>query len=334
MASSKRRLSTVARKNDMRLDEAQARFLDHHRGLNHSAHQLRHYGRTFDDFDRFLTATRRTKTTASLTTPIFESYAVWLKNQPRVVWRGSTVRSMVGVAGQLKDLRAFVRWLYNEGELDRLVQVPRPKVPRHLFPILSDQELAQLWQSPYLAKRSEAATRNRAIFALLLDTGMRLGECAGLTPAQIFPGFVRVVGKGDKERLCPITPEAAHYVHEWMTIRQTLPELPDDPTGPTVFQMTSHGIGQVLDRLSAATGVKVFPHKIRHTSATLMLRRGIDLYTVKQILGHSSITTTEGYLSLCPEDIRAKHQTGSPFLALTSMLPKEETPLPRKRRLR
>lgn len=334
MASSKRRLSTTARKNDMRLDEAQSRFLEHHRALNHSAHQLRHYGRTFEDFDRFLTKTRRAKTTASLTTPIFESYSVWLKNEPRVLWRGSTVRSMVGVAGELKDLRAFVRWLHAEGVLERPVQVPRPKVPRHLFPVLSDEELAKLWQSPYLAKRSEAATRNRAIFALLLDTGMRLGECAGLTPAHIFPGFVRVLGKGDKERLCPITPEAALYLTEWMTIRMTLPELPDDPTGPTVFQMTGHGIGQVLDRLSKATGIQIFPHKVRHTSATLMLRRGMDLYTVKTILGHSSITTTEGYLSLCPEDIRAKHASGSPFLALTSMLPKEEPPLPKKRRLR
>ncbi|HET8631504.1 MAG TPA: hypothetical protein VFL91_29115, partial [Thermomicrobiales bacterium] len=85
----------------MRLEEAKTRFLDHHRAMNHSAKQIKHYEVTFKDFDRFLTTTKRTKTTATLTTATFEAFASWLKEQPRQMWRGSTVRSMVGVAGHL-----------------------------------------------------------------------------------------------------------------------------------------------------------------------------------------------------------------------------------------
>lgn len=334
MPSSGRRLSRAARIETMRLEEAKTRFLDHHRAMNHSAKQIKHYEVTFKDFDRFLTTTKRTKTTATLTTATFEAFASWLKEQPRQMWRGSTVRSMVGVAGHLKDLRAFVRWATEEELVAERVKVPKPKVPSRLFPILTDAELAKLWQCHFLAKPGEAAVRNRAIFALLLDTGMRLGECAMVTPAHLYPGFVRVVGKGDKERLCPLTDEAAGYLHEWLKVRERFGELPDDPTAHTIFQLTDHGVAQVIDRLARASGVNVFPHKIRHTAATLMLRRGMDLYTVKTILGHSSITTTEAYLSLCPDDIRAKHATGSPFLAMTAMLPQEERPLPKKRRLR
>ncbi|HET8627555.1 MAG TPA: hypothetical protein VFL91_09055, partial [Thermomicrobiales bacterium] len=64
----------------MRLDDTQARFLEHHRSLNHSIHQILHYQATFRDFDRYLTYSRRPKTTASLTPTVFEAYTVWLKN--------------------------------------------------------------------------------------------------------------------------------------------------------------------------------------------------------------------------------------------------------------
>lgn len=318
----------------MRLEEAKTRFLDHHRAMNHSAKQIKHYEVTFKDFDRFLTTTKRTKTTATLTTATFEAFAAWLNDQPRQCWRGSTVRSMVGVAGHLKDLRAFVGWAHDEEVLLEPVKGPKPKVPQRLFPILTDEELPRLWRCPFLTRRGGAGLRSWAIFALLLDTGMRLGECAMATPAHLYPGFVRVVGKGDKERLCPLTDEAAGYLHDWLKVRERLGELEDAPTAHTVFQLTDHGVAQVIDRLAKASGVNVFPRKIRHTAATLMLRRGMDLDTVKTILGHSSITTTEGYLSLCPDDIRATHATGSPFLAMTAMLPQEQRPLPKKRRLR
>jgi integrase/recombinase XerC len=151
---------------------------------------------------------------------------------------------------------------------------------------------------------------------LLRDTGIRLSECATLTPAHVYAGFVRVVGKGDKERLCPLTDEVASQLMDWLKVRVRQGELPHDSTAKLIFQLTNHGVAQVIERLA---------------KAMLMLRRRTDLYTVKTILGHSSITTTEGYLALCPEDIRAKHATGSPFLALTAMLPPEPTPLAKKR---
>jgi site-specific recombinase XerD len=103
--------------------------------------------------------------------------------------------------------------------------------------------------------------------------------------------------------------------------------------GHTLFQFTAHGVQRVIERLSDRTRVAVFPHKVRHAAASLMRRRGVDIYAVKTILGHQSFQTTEAYLALCPEDIRAKHQVGSPFLTLQGMLAVEPpVPAPPKKR--
>jgi site-specific recombinase XerD len=92
----------------------------------------------------------------------------------------------------------------------------------------------------------------------------------------------------------------------------------------------------MLGRRARATGIEVFPHKTRHTACTLMLKRGMDLHTVSQIMGHTQLSTTQAYLSLTPADIAAKHAAASPFLALQAQLADEAPtpPPPRKRRLR
>ena len=313
------------------LAQAQERFLAHHRARNHSRKQLEHYAVTFRDFGRFLDATGRPRELASLTTPSFEAFAAYLKETPLPrPYRGTTRRSIVGVHGHLKDLRAFVRWLTEEELIDWRVRVPLPKLPKRLFPILDDDELVALFHAPSVAGKSEYAVRNRALLALLLDTGVRLGELAGLTPPDVLHGqYLRVVGKGDKERIVPFRHEAARLLADWLKARSALGATDAEP----LFLLKYNGIKMLIRRLKRETGIDVFPHKIRHTTATKLVRAKVDLHSVKELLGHTQISTTEGYLSLSAEDLAAKHAEGSPFASIAPRLPVERQRARRRYRL-
>src|SRR5690606_14620890 len=104
------------------------------------------------------------------------------------------------VHGHLKDLRAFVRWLHQEDYIAVLPKVPLPKLPHTLFPILSDAELRRIFASRQLSTDTEIGKRNRALFAFMLDTGVRLAEVTGLTYEELYlgDGMAKIRGKGSR----------------------------------------------------------------------------------------------------------------------------------------
>ncbi len=314
------------------LEEARARFFDYQRGENHSPKQLAHYRQTFQDFDRFLEETGRPQHVGALTSEVLQAFVVWLKETPRRKYRGTTQRSAVGIAGHMKDLRAFIRWCSDAERnfIDWKVTVPAPKVPETLFPVLTDAEMIKLWSSRRLTGKEEFQTRNRALIALLLDTGIRLGELAALRPEDIHGSgsirYIKVWGKGNKERLVPFTPQVGALLEDWLAIRSVI-----ETDNPTLFLLAQRGIQILVRRIWQETGVHVFSHKLRHTAATNLVRGGADPFTVKEILGHTQISTTLRYVSQAPEDISAKHAAASPFARLMASLPQEEAP--KKRRM-
>lgn len=312
------------------LEEAQRRFLAYHEARNHSPKQLGHHRQTFCDFARFLAATRRKATVGALTSETFETFVAWLKVTPRRSYRGSTQRSIAGIHGHMKDLRAFVRWCADEERalIDWKVTVPMPKLPETFSPTLSEEELVRLFASRHLVGKSEYAVRNRAIIALLLDTGIRLGELASLTPDDLVANQgVRVMGKGNKERFVPYTSGVAAYVDDWLAIRAQLNPAADAP----LFLLTYGGIEKLMQRITKDTGLAVFAHKFRHTAATHLVRRNVDLHTVRRILGHTQLSTTERYLSMSHVDLQAKHAVASPF---ASVMERMQQPPPRPERKR
>ena len=311
------------------LEEAQRRFLAYHEALNHSPKQLAHYGLTFRDFARFLVATRRPATVAALTSEAAQGFVAWLKATPLPrPYRGTTERAIVGIHGHMKDLRAFVRWCAEEELIDRKVRVPLPKLPETFFPTLTDEELVMIFSCQGLTGRSDYAVRNRALFALLLDTGIRLGELAGLTPGDVVARQgVRVIGKGSKERFAPFTEGVAAYLDAWLAVRARFEPAGDEP----LFLLTRAGITTLIKRIAHATGIHLFAHKMRHTAATHLVRQNVDLHTVRKILGHTQLATTERYLSMTHADLQAKHAAGSPFASVLARLERESAPAPRKR---
>jgi site-specific recombinase XerD len=298
---------------------------------NHSRKLLEHCATTFRAFARFLEASDRTDELAALTTPTFEAFVAYLKATPlSKPYRGTTERSIVGIHGHRRDLRACVRWCQDEEPIDRRVKIPLPKLPRRLFPILSDEGLLTLFRSRLMSGKSDAAVRNRALLAILLDTRIRLGELAGLTTRSIPGPYLRVIGKGDEERIVPFQPDAGTLLAAWLKLRASL-EMPEEEP---LFLRTYSGTVSLVRRLKKETGVDVFPHKLRHTAATKLVIAKVDLAFVKELLGLSSITTTEGYLSLAKEHLRDKHAEGSPFASIASMLPDQRPKKPTRRRLR
>ena len=329
MAVSNRRLSLkVERKTTMNvtpLKELEARYLDYHAAANHSPRTLQRYRETFVDFHRFLEASQHPSDLSSLTTSSLRGFGLWLKETPIKPWRGRTQRSIHTVHGRLKDLRAFCRWLFDEELLEAVPKVTLPKLPDELFPILTDDELKELFRCPHLSSPGPQAVRNRALVAFLLDTGVRLSEVANLTLLELdlANGMAKITGKGNRQRMVFFHSGAEADLRKWLAIR-------GDEAGP-VFCLSPRGIQMLFKRIQDETGLDVHAHKLRHQSATMMVRQTGDIHYAKRVLGHRQLSTVERYLSLSTADLKTKHAASSPYESIRSQLEPVEAKPARKR---
>lgn len=301
-------------------------YLGHHEALNHSPKTITHYQNTFKLFCRYLDECGMPADSRCLTTSTMHHFARWLRDTPIKERRGRTERTPVGVFGILKDLRAFTRWLHAEQLLERPVNIPMPRLPQTLFPILSDTELEHIWTSRYLNGRSPLATRNRALLGLMLDTGLRRAEVASLMLSSIdlHDCLLTVMGKGSKQRRVPFSSGVKQLLESWLTIRG------DEPG--SLFWLKAAGIRMVFRRIEEELELPAFhPHLLRHQAATMLVRNNADLESVRRILGHADLATTAKYLSMSDEDLRTKHAAASPYESL--MRKANQSPVTRRKRL-
>jgi integrase/recombinase XerC len=328
MTTSRHRLTLKERKAPMETPVELSVWFDayiyHHQALDRSPKTVTHYQSTFKLFGKYLDSHGLVPDSRMLTNERMQHFATWLRDTPISPRRGKIQRTPVGVFGVLKDLRAFIRWLNEEGMLERVVKVPVPKLPETLFPILTDAELERIWTSKYLTGKSPLATRNRALLGLMLDTGLRRAEIESLTLASIDleDCLLTVTGKGNKQRRVPFSSGVKHLLDDWLTIRGYEPG--------SLFWLKASGIRMVFRRIQEDLGLELFhPHQLRHQAATMLVRNNTDLESVRRILGHADLSTTAKYLSMSDEDLRAKHAAASPFEA---MLRKQNKPLPQRRK--
>jgi site-specific recombinase XerD len=305
------------------LDDLIAHFTAAQRVRHLSPKTIDHYRSTFLDFDRFLAATGRPRTSASLDSGTLQAFSQWLVDTPTRAWRRETTRSISSVHARLRDLRAFTRWLAEEELIPRAPKIVLPKLVDEEFRILSSDDLARLFACHHLTAPGPQAVRNRALFALMLDTGLRRSEVAGIELADLDldDQLVVVRGKGRKVRRVPFSTGVATYLAAWHAVRGS--------EEGSFFWLTSNGIYSLFQRINRETGLALHPHALRHTAATMLVRANTDLHTVKRILGHSQLSTTEQYLSLSTADLQAKHAAGSPF---EQMRKEFTTPEPIKRK--
>lgn len=202
----------------------------------------------------------------------------------------------------LSSLRSFFDWMILEGIIKEnpCDKVEQPKLGRYLPEVLSVQEVEDIMASVDLSTWS--GLRDRAILEVLYGCGLRVSEVVSLKVSDIFlkDGFVRVIGKGDKQRVVPLGEMAAEAIVAYMDARI---DAADDETEAMLFLNKS---GRPLSRISVFTMVKrqamaagvrkeISPHTFRHSFATHLIENGADLRVVQEMLGHESILTTEIY---------------------------------------
>lgn len=241
----------------------------------------------------------------------------------------------------LTILRRFYQAMVAMGHLDHrsnpMVGFPSIKaVPRKLPISLAPEQVTTLLAKP--KGDTVVGLRDRALLALLYGTGIRASECSGLTSGQVdlVRLTVAVKGKGGHERVVPLNPQLAEVLRIYVQARG--PALPGAP-----FFRSRYGRplsrGSIYERVRtwgqrSRIGVPLSPHRMRHTFATHLVRAGVGLVTIRDLLGHRLITSTQIYLHVTAEDLRAaaaKHPIGSLLGTVEHLLPAARLPFQRPR---
>jgi integrase/recombinase XerD len=210
----------------------------------------------------------------------------------------------------LSGIKAFYKYLLFEEliEKDPTALIEGPKLGRKLPDTLSYPEIEKLFDAIDLS--TPEGGRNRAMLEVLYSSGLRVSELVELRINNIHldAGFLRVIGKGNKERLVPVGRDAMKYLKIYLDdIRGKLPNKPAKKGSETHTFLNRNGgklsrvsVFTTIKSLAAATGLKktISPHTFRHSFATHLIEGGADLRAVQEMLGHESITTTEIYTHL------------------------------------
>lgn len=235
----------------------------------------------------------KTGTTASEAGP--EDIRKYLEDRSATVSKRSQARL-------LSSLKSFFSWTVIDGvrKDNPCDSIEAPKLGRYLPEVLSVEEVTDLIES--IDTTDATGARNRAIVEVLYGCGLRVSEAAGLKLSDIFvkEGFVRIIGKGDKQRIVPIGEIALEALQEYYEWR------PEPATPKDSDYVFLNRFGKPLSRVSIFTMVKqaalaagitkeISPHTFRHSFATHLIENGADLRVVQEMLGHESILTTEIY---------------------------------------
>ncbi|WP_346960748.1 tyrosine recombinase XerC [uncultured Arthrobacter sp.] len=232
--------------------------------------------------------------------------------------------SRATLARRAATARAFTAWAVREEliAVDPALRLKAPKREKSLPGVLQQGQVQRLVAGAEsdAADGEPLALRNRAMLELLYATGVRVGELSGLDIDDLDPDrrTLRVLGKGNKERTVPYGLPAAIAVDDWL--RRGRPALAADGSGPALFlgvrgkrvdqRQVRSVVKDLLDGLgdTSATG----PHALRHSAATHLLDGGADLRAVQEILGHSSLATTQIYTHVSVDRLRKSYQQAHP----------------------
>lgn len=235
---------------------------------------------------------------------------------------------------KISSLRSFYRFLLREGRvsINPFAGLPQPRKNRDLPQILSPDEIVRLLEAPRLRYEREKirdafheyqVLRDTAILEVLYSSGIRLSELTGLREERIdlISGGIRVLGKGKKERLCVLGGPATEALHAAIEAReQFLGSLGKDTRSKALFLNKSGGalsnrsIQRMMKTMLQTAGLPgdYYPHALRHSFATHLLDNGADLRSVQELLGHSSLSTTQIYTHVSIERMKEVYNLAHP----------------------
>ncbi len=228
------------------------------------------------------------------------------------------------LARHLSTLRSFFRWACREGHVEKnpARALPSPRLPRTLPRAMTQPDTERLLETDDEGSFPE---RDRALFELLYATGLRVSEAAGLDLEDVdfASRLLRVVGKGNKERIAPFGEEAGEALSAYLPVRQVRRRVAlesGDDDGEPVFvnarggRLTTRSMARLLKiRLRAAgLSAEISPHALRHSFATHLLEAGADLRAIQELLGHASLSTTQKYTHLDAARLREVYRKAHP----------------------
>lgn len=218
-------------------------------------------------------------------------------------------KSKTTVSRKLATLRSFFSYLYQEGyvKINQAKLVPAPKTSKHLPNFLSVDDAFNLVQTP--EGIGLIPVRDRAILELLYSSGLRVSEIAGLNIDDLNTreGMVKAKGKGKKERIVPVGNKAMDSLKSYLIERKLYKKkkLISDSDNALFLnrngkRLTDRQIRRIVVKYARAIGIdgQIGPHTLRHTFATHLLFGGADLRVIQELLGHSSLSTTQKYTHL------------------------------------
>jgi len=219
---------------------------------------------------------------------------------------------------KLVALRRFFRYLVVEAKRDDdpTVGVEAPKLPKRLPIVLDEDAVARLMRAPAAAGQTDfQRRRDRAILEVLYASGIRRAEVASLNlpDVDLKRRVMRVVGKGDKQRVVLINGAAAEAMGHYLALR---PRTPDEAffVGRRGTRLGVRAVWEIVKTFEKLSGIALHasPHVLRHSFATHLLENGADLMTIKELLGHESLATTQIYTNVSVEHMRKTYDDAHP----------------------
>jgi integrase/recombinase XerC len=297
------------------------RFLEHlalERGL--SAHTVRAYGRDLQQFEAFL---RRHWHLAADAAPATDD--IGPADVRTFLAREHGGHSPATRRRKLSSLRTFLDWVadHRGDERNPARALHSPRLGRHLPNVLSVPE-AEAMLEPAAADANLSAglllLRDRALLELLYGSGLRASEVVALDSRRIDlkKSEVRVLGKGNKERVVPLGEPSVDAITEWLAVRHLM--SPTAAAGGALFlnarggRLGSRSLRRIVKQRGITAGVMrdVHPHALRHSFATHLLDGGADLRAIQEMLGHASLSTTQHYTHLTVEGLMGTHRRCHP----------------------
>lgn len=269
-----------------------------------SDHSVEAYLRDLEKLTQFLQSTNQLLPPGELKLTHLQAFIQWIAEL------GMTATSQARI---ISGIRSFYKYCQTEqlSREDPTLLLEAPKLKRALPDVLSFDEIERLIAQIDLSKPEGG--RNKAILETLYSCGLRVSELVNLKISQLFldVGFIRVIGKGDKERLVPIGKTAIHFIRIYLKDIRVHIAVKAGHEDTLFLNKRGAGLTRVmvfliLKDLVKKAGIQksISPHSLRHSFATHLVEGGADLRAVQEMLGHASITTTEIYTHLDREYLR------------------------------
>ncbi|MDR1124252.1 MAG: tyrosine recombinase XerC [Elusimicrobiota bacterium] len=280
-------------------------FSVHLRGRNLSAHTLRAYESDLKEFAAFMSLRGRLAV-RDFTIQNIRAYLA--RESQKEIARNSMLR-------KISALRSFAKYLSNRGitAANPFKLFAAPRRERLLPKFLTEAEAAKLMDAEPSVR---FAARNKALLELLYSSGLRRSEITGLNAGDVnfTEGFVKVLGKGGRERLVPVTDIALEAISNYLSTRAAANAHAPLFLGSRGGRLSGEGLAQIVKKSALKSNLarKITPHGLRHSFATHLLNNGCDLKTLQEMLGHKSLGATQIYTHVSPERLKIVYESAHP----------------------